>query len=123
MNEYAPWPKRERKCQWDYVLLAIILFALFIIVLLSGCARFHTVQEDISYDTTQKPSRTITTEVSAWTFFSASSDLAKFRASQTDKTQSASVGSLSQDSSETNFIHALGAGLGTALKVYTGGLP
>ena len=65
-----------------------------ILILLTGCARFHTVQSDTSYDNQGKPTRTITTKVTALALFSANSELAKFRANQSDKTQSASVGSL-----------------------------
>lgn len=85
-----------------------------------GCARFSTVQVDTSYDNAQTPTRTITTKVTAFTLFSAKSELAKFSATTTDKTQSSRVGSLNQESTETNFIHALGVGLGTALKAYSG---
>lgn len=100
-------------------ILAIVVLGLF------GCARFHTVQIDLSYDdpSSQNPTRTITTKVTAHTFFSAKSELAQFKALQTDKTQSAAVGVLNQSSTETNLINALGAGIGTAIKVYTGGPP
>lgn len=121
----AQQDSKPRRFALDYPLLAIILFGLILLIILSsGCARFHTVQIDTSYDgDTQKPARTITTKVSAWTCFSAKSELAKFAATQTDKTQSAKVGSLNQESTETNLFNALGAGIGTALKVYTTGTP
>ena len=70
---------------------------------LVGCARFTTTQTDVS------PERTITTKATAWTFGTSRSALANFRASQTDKTQGASVGSLSQESSGTNVVQALQA--------------
>lgn len=79
---------------------AVILFAL------TGCSRFSTSQSDTSYEQ-GKPSRTITTRVTAHTFFDARSELSKFSASQTDKTQGAKVGSLSQTSSGTNAIEVL----------------
>lgn len=77
----------------------------------TGCAQFTTTQTDVS------PERTITTKATAWTFATSRSALANFKASQTDKTQSATVGALTQESSTTNlaanldamtrFIHAL----------------
>ena len=96
--------------------------AIFILIVLglSGCARFRTVQTDVSYDNAKTPTREITTKVTAYTFFTASSELTKFRATNTDKTQSASVGSLGQESTGTNLLNAISAGIGTALKVYTG---
>ena len=68
-----------------------------------GCARFTTTQTDVS------PERTVTTKATAWTFGTSKSALANFKASQTDKTQGASVGSLSQESSGTNVVQALQA--------------
>lgn len=96
--------------------------ALLILIALSGCARFSTTQTDISYDDpeSEMPTRTITTKVSVSTFFSAKSELAKLKVLQTEKTQSTGVGALGQESTETNLFNALGAGIGTALKVYTG---
>ncbi len=70
---------------------------------LVGCARFTTTQTDVS------PERTITTKASAWTFGTSRSALANFKASQTDKTQGAAVGSLSQETSGTNVVQALQA--------------
>jgi len=71
---------------------------------LAGCARFSTHQTDASQNPKTGETRTITTRASAYTFFSAKSELAKFKASQTDKTQSASVGALSQSADGTNAI-------------------
>ncbi len=73
------------------------------LILLSGCARFSTRQTDIS--TTNEygqPKRTITTTATATTFWDSSSALAKFKANQTDKSQSASVGTLDQTATSTN---------------------
>ena len=69
-----------------------------LIPVLVGCARFVTIQTDVS------PERTVTTKASAWTFGTSKSALANFKASQTDKTQGASVGSLAQESSGTNAV-------------------
>jgi len=64
---------------------------------LPGCAQFTTTQTETS------PERTITTRAAAWTFLTSRSALANFKASQTDKSQSAAVGSLVQESSTTNL--------------------
>lgn len=79
---------------------------------LTGCARFTTTQTDLSYATnstsaSSAPLRKITTKASAFTFFDANSALSKFKAIQTDKSQSASVGDLSQSSSGTNAVEVL----------------
>jgi len=74
--------------------------------LLTGCARFVTIQTDISY-AEGKPIRQITTRASAHTLFESKSSLAQFQASQTDKTQSAKVGSLNQESTNQALIELL----------------
>lgn len=74
--------------------------------LLAGCSTFNTTQTDerILAD----GSRTkISTSATARTIFDANSKLANFRASQTEKQQGASVGSLSQDSTGTNAVEAI----------------
>lgn len=72
-------------------------------VALCGCAHFTTTQKDQRDD---NGVTTITTKVSATTIFSAKSDLAKFKASQTEKTQGAEVGSLGQQGG-TNAVAVL----------------
>ena len=67
-----------------------------------GCARFTTTQTDASYSDEGKPLRTITTKATSSTLWDSKSALASFKATQTDKTQSATVGSLNQESSGTN---------------------
>lgn len=84
-----------------------------------GCARFSTTQTDYSYDTKGTPSRKITTKASATTFFDATSALAKFKASQTDKNQTATVGGLDQSVTSTNLsgiFEAVGRGVVQGLK-------
>lgn len=84
----------------------------------TGCAHFTTTQTDTSYEQ-GKPSRTITTRAKATTFFDSKSALSSFRASQTDKTQSATVGSLTQESSGTNVVNmfeAVARGVAAGLK-------
>lgn len=75
-------------------------------LLLPGCARFSTKQTDTSYDTNGQPARAVTTKASAWTLLSSKSELANFKANQTDKTQSATVGSLTQQGG-TNVVAVL----------------
>ncbi len=84
--------------------IKVILAATVGVLLWTGCARFSTTQTDISYDAkTGTKIRQITTQAKAGTFYDSKSALANFKASQTDKTQSASVGSLTQESSGTNL--------------------
>jgi hypothetical protein len=74
-------------------------------VALCGCAHFTTTQKD------QRDANgltTITTKVSATTLFSAKSELSKFKATQTEKTQGAEVGALNQQGG-TNVVAALEA--------------
>ena len=75
---------------------------------IAGCARFKTTQ----IDERKAPDGQITkvsTIVSASTLFTSKSQLANFRANQTERQQGASVGSLSQESSGTNAVRALEA--------------
>jgi hypothetical protein len=82
---------------------------------LAGCSTFVTTQTDLSTnpDGTQ---RTITTKAKATTFWDSGSALANFKASQTDKTQSATVGSLNQFSTATNVSQMTGEILGAAIR-------
>jgi hypothetical protein len=81
------------------------LITLCAIALLTSCARFSTKQTDITADpTTGQPRRSIITKVSAYTFFSGTSELTKFKANQTDKGQTALVGALSQEGGQTNQL-------------------
>ena len=80
------------------------------LVALSGCASFSTVQTDISStDKNGIETRTITTRAKAKTFFEAKSSLTTWKATQTDKTQGATVGVLEQASSGTNTVQLLKA--------------
>ena len=76
--------------------------------LVAGCSTFSTKQVDTSYESGE-PIRTITTTVAAKTLFDSKSALTSFKASQTDKTQGANVGSLVQESSSTNSVAVLDA--------------
>lgn len=76
--------------------------------LLCSCANFKTTQKDIS--TTSKDgvtTRTITTSAGAYTLFTSKSQLTSWKAQQSDKTQGASVGALTQEATnpiDTNLI-------------------
>ena len=85
----------------------ILLLLLPAGLVLTGCAHFTTTQTDIRYDENGKIATAVTTRATASTLFEAESALANFKATQTDKTQSASVGQLNQSSSATNSITAL----------------
>lgn len=89
---------------------------LCLVSLCTGCASFTTTQRDIRFED-GKPSTEISTEVTSRTLFSSKSDLSKFHASQTEKTQGATVGSLTQQGGTntaevlreaTKLIEALG---------------
>jgi hypothetical protein len=80
-------------------------------ILAAGCAGFSTTQTDISYETNGAPMRKIITKAGGHTFFSARSSLASWKAAQSDKTQGASVGGLSNEASGsgTNLLSVIQA--------------
>jgi hypothetical protein len=86
---------------------------LLVLLICGGCARFSTKQTDTrtEYDETGKATATtsVTTVAKASTFLSAKSDLANWKAKQTETTQGAEVGNLSQSSSGTNVVDVLNA--------------
>lgn len=73
----------------------------------SGCASFTTTQIDRRNE--QLGTAEIETRVSGRTLFTSKSQLANFKAQQTERSQGASVGSLTQESSGTNAVRALEA--------------
>lgn len=81
--------------------LSTQLSALSLLLLLTGCATYTTTQRDVS------PERTIETRVSVSTFWDSNSALANSKATQTDKSQSASLGSLTQETTSTNIVAEL----------------
>lgn len=102
-----------------------VLFAVLGIAALSGCASFRTSQTDKSEvrekigETNRVTLREITTRASGRTFFEAKSALTEFKALQTDKTQSATVGKLANESTATNVapvIEAVAKGVVEGLK-------
>ncbi len=76
--------------------------ALWLAVVLSGCARFHSSQLE-----GQPDGSTRKTDIYVLTLFDAHSDLTKLRASTTEKTQGLSLAGLSESSSGTNFVEVL----------------
>lgn len=81
-------------------------YLLFLTLLCTGCASFKTKQVDERV--LPDGSRTsVTTYAASRTLFTSKSDLANFKASQTEGNQSATVGSLGQASSGTNAVEAL----------------
>ena len=89
--------------------------AVLSVLVLTGCANFTTKQIDRSYEE-GKLVREIITQASATTLIESKSELSKFKASQTDKTQSATVGSLGQESNATNSVNDAAVFLGTLIK-------
>ena len=98
-----------------------ILLACFGLALCSGCARFSTVQVDRTYGTNGEPARVIETRAGAYTLWAGDSALANWQATQTDKTQSAKVGTLNQRTEVLNtnsaaVVKAIGEGVVEGLK-------
>lgn len=79
---------------------------LIVALLLTGCASFKTKQVDERV-LTDGSRTTVSTYAASRTLFTSKSDLANFKASQTEGNQSATVGSLGQASSGTNAVEAL----------------
>lgn len=97
---------------------ATILLRTFLLLALSaaGCSTFTTEQKDKSYaqitngtTVASVPLREVSTTAKARTFWDSKSALANFKATQTDKSQNATVGSLNQEASSTNLTSQLDA--------------
>src|SRR6266550_4842608 len=87
---------KRRRAAFSLQLLALsLLFA-------SGCAHFSSRQVETAPDGTQR-----TTRIAVLTFFDAHNDLAKLRASTSDKTQGVSLAGLDQTTSSTNAVEML----------------
>lgn len=89
------------------VTMVLAFGALALLVLCAGCSTYSTQQKDISYDPKTGQNREITTTVKAGTFIASKSALTNSKASQTDKTQSAVLGSLNQESDATATLKAI----------------
>lgn len=87
-------------------------------IALCGCARFSSLQTDISYEK-GIPSRSITTATKTRTVFSSKSDLTRYRAATSDKIQSLGIGSLNVES-PTNNLTIIDAVVGAAVKAAAG---
>ncbi len=83
--------------------------SILLLTLLTGCAHYSTTQTDTSYGTNNQATRSISTKVNVTTFFDSQSEITKSRVTQTDKTQSSSVGTVNQDASGTNAIGLINA--------------
>jgi hypothetical protein len=73
-------------------------FLLPALIMLIGCARFRSVQ--------QNPDGTKTTVVIT-TFFDSNNEVSKLHTTQTEKTQGITLGSISENSSSTNVVELL----------------
>lgn len=99
----------------------IATFKLIVVLFVSfpaGCAKFQSVQTDLSYEK-GTPSRQITTRTSSTTFFASKSDLTRYRAATSDKIQSLGIGSLNVES-PTNNLTIIDAVVGAAVKAAAG---
>lgn len=81
----------------------LVLLAVIAGFAATGCARFSTVQKEVRTDATV----TITTTAKAWTFIQSESSLANWKATQSEGSQGAEVGSLQQSSDGTVVVDAL----------------
>jgi len=84
----------------------IAVLTLAVVFIATGCARFKTTQTDKRTDADGSVTE-ITTVVRATTFFDSKSGLADFKATQSEKQQGATVGSLNQESSGSNAVQIL----------------
>lgn len=97
-----------------------ILYTIVSLCLLTGCATFSTVQTD--ENTASDGAQTlVSTRVNARSFFAANSSLSGWKASQSAKTQGASIGSLVVNSDAGTNVAAIAAAItqaaiGAALK-------
>lgn len=104
------------------IAMAGLLGVVALSLLAGGCSQFRTVQTDERYNEQTGEKTTITTKASSSTFFDSKSSLAKWKASQTEKSQGAEVGGLQQESNGTNIVNlfeavARGAAAGAAKSV------
>jgi len=97
------------------LLLAGLAVAIIFVVLLTGCARFHSEQIQTRIDGTKVESRQ-----TILTFWDANSSVAKLRASTTEKTQGLTVGGYEAEATSTNVVdlveRIVGAAVSAAVK-------
>lgn len=89
---------------------------LSLITILSGCAHFQTTQTDERIDAKTQEKTKITTQASSWTFFDSKSNLAKWKATQSEKSQGAEVGGLAQETTGTNATTIVSAVVEAAIR-------
>src|SRR6185436_3527285 len=87
---------------WMEAIFIAAFLCLLVLFLCCGCARFRSTQTETSPDGTQRITRVCVT-----TFFDGKSDLAKLRATTTDKTQGLTVSGLDQSTTSTNAVEML----------------
>jgi len=87
----------------ERIIYALALASLvWLLALVSGCARFHSEQVEEAADGTKR-----TTHIYVTTIFDAHSDLTKLRATTTDRTQGMSLAGLSESATSTNLVQVL----------------
>jgi hypothetical protein len=103
--------------------IASLTFILLALTLGSGCASFRTVQTDVSSDGGVEERR-VTTVTTATTFFASKAKLADLKTTNTDKTQSTTVGGVELQTDErlNETITAIAAGVAAGLRA-SAGLP
>jgi len=87
------------------------LLLLLALVALCGCARFHSEQLQTKADGTRLESRQ-----TILTFWDGQANVAKLRASTTEKTQGLTVGSFSEEASSTNAVDLINGIVGAAVR-------
>lgn len=85
------------------------ILTLIVATSLTGCASFSTNQVDERTNETTGEKTKVSTKVTVRTFFDAKSQLANSKATQTEKSQGASLGAISNESSGTNAVNVLNA--------------
>ena|SRR5688572_11771207 len=98
------------------------------LVVLAGCATFKSDQTDLSTVATYEEGKLVSIETrqiksftKARTFFESRSKVTGFKALQTDRTQSSSIGELNQEASSTNLVklaEAVATGVVNGLKKF-----
>jgi hypothetical protein len=80
-----------------------------LLVLLAGCSTFTTTQTDKRTNEKTGETTTVITHARSTTFFDSKSNLAKWKATQSEKSQGAEVGGLAQESNGTNVTQLIEA--------------
>jgi hypothetical protein len=94
----------------------LMLLAIGVSCLAVGCARFHSAQIQTKADGTKTETRQ-----SVVTFWDSQAQLAKLRASTTDKTQGLTVGGLNEEAASSNAVDVAGQIIGTAIRAAVAG--